>query len=137
MMNYTAIPLGIGLKRINEITMNQLFKKIVLTMACGLASFGAFANPPALPEGGRLAEVHVISLDFQGQRNASMVARPCDEFVKCDNIFARIDEKTTWRDDGQLISYKQASKLNWLAAVIAVDKHSNALMVSRLITGDE
>lgn len=117
--------------------MIKLKKKLMLMAICSLASLNTLANPPALPEGGRLAEVHVLSLDFQGQRRASMVARPCDKFVQCDNILARIDEKTTWRDDGQQISYKQARKLNWIAAVIAVDKHNHALMISRMITGDE
>ena len=117
--------------------MIKLKRKLMLMAVCGLASLSAIANSPVMPEGGRLEEVHVLSLDFQGQRRASMVARPCDKFVGCENILARIDEKTTWRDNGELITYKQARKLDWKAALIVVDKHNNALMISRLFLGDE
>lgn len=133
----TVIPLDIGLNKLNEHPMNQLMKNIILLTACGLASFGAIADSSSKSSEGRMAEVHVISLSFQGGGNASMVARPCDKYVTCDNIYARIDEKTVWDDDGQVITYKQARKLNWLAAVLVVDKFNHAQFIRRMITGDE
>lgn len=117
--------------------MNQQVKNIILMTACVLASFGAIADSSSkLPEG-RMAEVRVLSLEFQGQQRASMVARPCDKHVTCDSIYARIDEQTVWDDDGQAITYKQARKLNWIAAVLVIDKHNNAQFIRRMITGDE
>ena len=132
-----ATPLVTGLNRLNDLMMNQLMKKIIILMACSMVSLGVFADSPALPEGGRLAEVHVLSLDFQGQQRASMVARPCDKPVKCDNIYVRINDKTTWRDDGKLSTYKKAKKLHWIAAVIVINKHNEALMLNRMLTGSE
>ncbi|MGB0866744.1 MAG: hypothetical protein ACPGSC_09560 [Granulosicoccaceae bacterium] len=117
--------------------MKKLINTTLLLFGFLYAVGQAIAEVPKLPEGAKIAEVHVASMDFQGSSLAQMVARPCDKHVQCENMLIRIDGKTVWRDDGVLISYKQARKLNWQGAVVVVDINNNALMVSRIFVGTE
>lgn len=112
--------------------MMQKLKKLLFATVISSLPLLAQADAPKLPKGGKVAEVHVLSLQFAANRSARMVARPCDKNVECQNILARISSKTTLRDNGQLIDYQQAKKLKWDSALLVVDKFNNALMVSRI-----
>jgi len=114
---------------------NQLKKCKTLLQIVVLSCLTLVAHaetPATLPDGGRLAEVHVLSLQFQNNNQASLVARPCDKDVGCDNLLVRINNKTTLRDNGTIINFRQAKRLKWELAVVVVDKFNNALMLSRI-----
>ncbi len=112
-------------------------KNIVLIMAFAITTFfSSVANADDFPEGTTLHEVHVLSLQFEGSGVASLVARPCDTNVECDNVIARIGKKTLWRDGHVDISYKNAKGLQWEGAVLIMDKFNNALVLERIPLGD-
>ncbi len=100
-------------------------------------SAGAIAGPPSvLPEGGRIVEAHVLSLQFSGRSSASLIGRPCDPEVSCATVIARISADTELKDNGKTITFKQAKKRDWKLVLLVMDKFNNALLLNRIPTSD-
>lgn len=112
-------------------SLRTLLGLMLLLMACAAH---AEQPPKNLPEGGRIAEGHVLSIQYTGTRSASIVVRPCDAGISCANIIARLTSKTEIRDDGKLINLEQTKKVDWKMALLVTDKFNNALLINRIPT---
>lgn len=72
-------------------------------------------------------EVEIKSIQFWQNTSASVVAEYCDENEQCKNIMGRVDDKTVMMKAGEKISFRQARKLNWTAAIMSVDKFDRVI----------
>ncbi len=119
--------------------MNKLITQRLSALLLGLMlSAVATAAPPRnLPEGGRISESHILSMQVTGSSSASIVARPCDSPGACANILARVTAKTEIRDNGEHISLAQAKGLKWQLALMVTDKFNNVLLLNRIPESDD
>lgn len=118
---------------LNRVTTMLKIKMLLAFTLLATVSLTAHAAPPLkAPKNFHSGEVYILSLQFNGEKSATIVARPCDAYIKCKNILVRIDEKSTLRDFGEEITHKQAKKLNWEFALLIVDKRKNVLFLDRI-----
>jgi len=79
----------------------------------------------------KVLEVTILSIQFSGSSEATVVVSRCDPSVVCDKMIARVDSNTEILNNGERITLKQARKLQWDGGLISIDKHGNASLLHR------
>lgn len=113
--------------------MQMMLKKtgtiLALSLVLAIPLVANAADRSTKAHKSRTLEVHIVSVQFDSGERGSIVAKPCDPWARCDNIFARIDSKTLFRNGLKSITYQEAKKIKWRGGAMTIDKFNNIIML--------
>lgn len=111
--------------------MAKLYKSTVFVLSLLLLSTsGESTEYKKTPGSASAYEVQLLSVDFYANGLGSVVARPCDDSVKCEMIYARIDSKTIFSNNEKVMTRREARRFSWHSGVIAIDAFGTAVSMT-------
>lgn len=110
--------------------MSKIHQIAVLALSLLLLSTSSDATKYKKSPGSATAyEVRFLSVDLGANGLGTVVARPCDESVGCELLYARIDSKTQLSQNDKALTRREAKRLEWHSGVIAINRVGAAVSI--------